>query len=347
MEIRTLSGQDDLMRYDAWVKAHPQGTLWQSLAWKYFQDALGRQSRIYVAEENGTIVASALVTVDRTAFNWSVWEMMRGPIGSWQLAVSNLLTTIKDDAKRNRALCIFMSPTHSANSQLPIANSKSRRHLMPEATRIIDLTQTEDAILAQMKPKGRYNIGVAEKNGVTVEYSQDINAFYQLLKSTGGRDGFGILPKRHYEAFLKHLDGTFLLLAYAPTPSPLPRTGGGVGGESMPIAGLLGVVWNGMAFYYYGASSYADRALMAPYALQWEAIRHAKTQGCRTYDLLGVAPPSTQQPTTPNQQLHPWAGISSFKEKFGGTVITYPQEQMITLRPIAWAALQVKRKLWR
>jgi lipid II:glycine glycyltransferase (peptidoglycan interpeptide bridge formation enzyme) len=34
---------------------------------------------------------------------------------------------------------------------------------MPEYTALIDLTQSEDEILAAMKTKGRYNIRLAEK----------------------------------------------------------------------------------------------------------------------------------------------------------------------------------------
>ena len=330
MPIRTLTAKEDLLRYDAWIRAHRQGTLWQSLAWKNFQDALHRETRVYVSEENGTIAASALVTIDRTAFNWGVWEMMRGPVwiaNSGERAANSMMEKIGHDAKRDKCLSIFFSPvTEFTTDRSPLIAHRSRRHLMPEATRIIDLTQTEEQILAQMKPKGRYNIGVAEKNGVTVGDVEDIDAFYELLKATGGRDGFGILPKSHYAAFLKSLEGSFLLLAHNESKKP--------------IAGLLGVIWNDMAVYYYGASNYAERALMAPYALQWAAILDCKSKGCKTYDLLGIAPPDS--PVT-----HPWGGVSVFKEKFGGTVITYPSEQMITLSPWKWKVLQMKRKLWR
>jgi lipid II:glycine glycyltransferase (peptidoglycan interpeptide bridge formation enzyme) len=75
---------------------------------------------------------------------------------------------------------------------------------------------------------------------------------------------------------------------------------------------------------------------MGPYLLQWEALRHCKAQGCRTYDLLGIAPPDAPED-------HPWAGISAFKEKFGGRIVAYPSEQVIVLRPLAARALALKR----
>ena len=104
-----------------------------------------------------------------------------------------------------------------------------------------------------------------------------------------------------------------------------------------PIAGLLGVRWEWKGIYYYGASDRAHRALMAPYALQWAAIKLCKEQGCTAYDLFGIAPP--------DQPHHPWAGISDFKEKFGGTVILYPSEQQIVLRPWKHRIVKMKRKI--
>ncbi len=107
------------------------------------------------------------------------------------------------------------------------------------------------------------------------------------------------------------------------------------------------MTWNKLGIYYYGASSYEHRSLMAPYLLQWKAMEHCKELGCLTYDLLGVAPPENaassqlQAASSP----HPWAGITDFKEKFGGELIEYPHEQQIVLRPFALKALTLKRQL--
>jgi lipid II:glycine glycyltransferase (peptidoglycan interpeptide bridge formation enzyme) len=67
------------------------------------------------------------------------------------------------------------------------------------------------------------------------------------------------------------------------------------------------------ATYLYGASSGEDRNLMAPYALQWEAIRQAREKGCTSYDLFGIAP-------RPDPD-HPMYGLYRFKSGFGGTMI--------------------------
>ena len=373
MKVQLLATDSELNLYDKWIKSHPHGSLWQSLERKKYVEALGKEVRIYVAIDANKIVGSAMVVIDETAFNIRTWDIPRGPIVKMEngkLIIDNLLKMIIGEAKKEKSLTLFFSPPFSIiNSQLSILSRPSNRHIHCEATRIIDLTKTEEEILAQMKPKGRYNIKVAKKSGVTVKESNDIDAFYKLVSETGGRDGFTSLPKSKYKTFLDKLDGSFLLLAYEPE-------------NKEPIAGVLSVIWppyapeiatepnnasesdseayNGasggknkrglptvaprsgakVGIYYYGASSYAHRALMAPYVLQMESIRLCKNKGCQTYDLLGIAP-------TNSDDTHPWFGISKFKEKFGGIVVTYPPEQRILLRPMMNWMLNMKRRLWK
>ncbi|MDO8468287.1 MAG: peptidoglycan bridge formation glycyltransferase FemA/FemB family protein [Candidatus Peribacter sp.] len=326
MEVRMLEAAQDLVSYDAWVCGNPSGNLWQSLQWKKYQASLGRETRIYALMEGTHILAAALVVIDRTSFGLSTWDIPRGPVwglGNRNSDLGHFLETIVSDAKANHCLSLYLSPV----TLLPATSyqlAASSRHEQPAATRIIDLTLAEEEILSHMKPKGRYNISVAGKHGIRVEQSHDISAFMGLLKQTGQRDNFTILSARHYESFLKELPGSFLFLALSQ--------------QGVPIAGLLGVIWASKAYYYYGASDHAERALMAPYALQWAAMRFCKAQGCTSYDLLGVSPPDAQPD-------HPWQGVSTFKEKFGGQVVTYPQEQQIVLRPRTYKLLQLKRKL--
>ncbi len=333
MAIRQLTTGEELRRYEEWVSSHPQGTLWQSLGWKRSQEALGREVKVYADEEGGAIRASALVVIDRTTGGLSTWEVPRGPIwvSSVELRVSGLLEAILKDAKNDRCLSVFLSPIEPIPRHSSLVTRHSRRHVHPEATRIIDLTTSEEEMLAGMKQKGRYNIRLAEKNGVRVKQSADVDAFARLMDETAVRDGFRPSGSKNYRGFLQNAPGAFLLLAYGP---------GNVGQGNdapKPVAGLIGAIWGTQGIYYYGASSYQHRELMAPYALQWAAMRHCKAAGCTSYDLFGVAPEGRIE--------HPWAGVSEFKAKFGGTYVEYPPEQEIVLRPMAKRLLQMKRRI--
>ena len=101
----------------------------------------------------------------------------------------------------------------------------------------------------------------------------------KLLSDTTSRDGFAQNSRKYYEKFLSVLEADKsggLLFAYF---------------DSRVIAAGIFVYSGDTAIYYYGASS-SDRELrkhMAPYLLQWEAIREARRRECRIYDFLGIA----------------------------------------------------------
>ena len=145
-----------------------------------------------------------------------------------------------------------------------------------------------------MKPKGRYNIKLAEKKGVVVKESEDVSSFYELLLDTSSRDGFFINTKNYYESMLNTLSQAKLLCAYYD--------------EKLIGAGIFTFTKN-QGLYYYGASSNEYRNLMATYLLQWRAIQMAKEKNCRFYDFLGISAPDAK-----NDRLE---GVTEFKLKFG------------------------------
>lgn len=306
--------------YEEWVSSSPHGSLWQSLAWRAYQQALGRDARIYVAMEGDVIAGSALVTIDRTTGGLSTWEIARGPLG---LQAETVFEHILQQAKREQCMSVHVSPAEELMFLRDIS-TPSQRHVFPKATRMVDLTMSDEEILGQMHSKGRYNTRVAKRKGVVVEQSKDVETFIRLQRETAERDGFAGPPAHRLRTFISKLEGSFLLLAYA---------------DRNPIAGLIGVTWEQAGIYYYGASDYQHRALMAPYLLQWEAMQFCRRSGCTQYDLLGIAPPNAPAD-------HPWQGISGFKEKFGGNVITYPPEREIALKPMTKKLLEWKRKVW-
>lgn len=327
MDIRVLTSADDLAAWDAFVKAHPRGSLWQSMEWKGYQEALGRQTRVYGAFDGPRMAGCALVAIDRTAGGLCTWDIAKGPLTAGdEGAMHPLLVRIVEDAEADKAMVLYFSPSDGATVEVGHCSMRdSDRCEQSPATRIVDLAKTHEEILAQMHQKGRYNIKIAQRDGVTVRpgTTADIDAFYDILRATGARDVFTISPKSHYARFLTNLPDSFFLIAEH---------------EGTPVAGFIGVCWNGTGYYYYGASDHAKRALMAPYLLQWEAMKLCKGRGCTRYDLLGIAPVGAGPD-------HPWSGISSFKEKFGGTVVEYAQEQQVMIRPLLWNILKLKRRI--
>ncbi|MCP4538079.1 MAG: peptidoglycan bridge formation glycyltransferase FemA/FemB family protein, partial [Chloroflexi bacterium] len=75
-------------------------------------------------------------------------------------------------------------------------------------------------------------------------------------------------------------------------------------------------------------SSNRHRKLMPSYLLQWELIKWAKSQGCRTYDLWGIPDQVGQYASEgkeppDNQRTDGLWGIYRFKRGFGQDMIYY------------------------
>lgn len=299
-------------------------TLFQSEAWGRFRGGS------HLIEVPG---GRMLVIKQRLPFGLCWLSVARGPVleegcDPWKVW-DKLWEKLKILASKERSVFVRVEPPLECGIDLEARGFRlAHAHHQPEWSLRLDLTQTEESLLAQMKPKGRYNIKVAEKAGVTVRMThakKDVAAFYEVLRKTGERDGFSIHPLNYYEEFVAHghADGWATLFVAEH--------------EGRVIGGVLATFYGDTATYYYGASDHASRATMAPYLTQWAAIREGKKRGHRWYDFLGVAPPD--QPT------HEWAGITQFKEKFGGERIHYPAAREYVFKGFWYGALLARKKL--
>lgn len=311
----------DLFSSDYW-NAEPQWqryshrNLWQHPLWAEFQQKAERKVCFL-----STGKAYALVIRHYLLMGLCYLEIPRGPLFESEEDLPELMEKIKKLAKEEKAIFVRMSPYQElrvTSYELRVAHKDHH----PETSLVIDLNQSEEEILKQMKPKGRYNIKVAQKHGVEVRSSDDVEAFHKILVQTGGRDGFGIHPKKYYEAMLKSLgEHAQLLLAHH---------------EGQPIAGGIFVYLEEWGIYYYGASDHAHRHLMAPYMIQWTAIQEAKKRGCKFYDFLGIAPEGAQN--------HAWAGVTDFKKKFGGRVVNYPQARDLVVSRLWYFLYRIRQR---
>ena len=165
-------------------------------------------------------------------------------------------------------------------------------------TAIINLENSEEEILANMKPKWRYNIKLATKKWVIAEIvdktEDNIKAYYDLMLETTSRDNFAWNSLEYYSNFLNNLEKSKLILAKK---------------DWIVIAGGIFIFDLELSIYYYWASTSDKeyRNLMAPYLVQWEAIKYSKSIKSKLYDFLWVATPWDE-----NSSL---SGVTDFKKK--------------------------------
>jgi peptidoglycan pentaglycine glycine transferase (the first glycine) len=179
---------------------------------------------------------------------------------------------------------------------------RSPADLMPSETLWIDLAQTESELLANMHPKGRYNLRLSWRYRVETTFRSDdaaIPIFFDLFYETAQRQGFLSEP---YSFFIKLCQSLFregmLEIGLAKYQ-----------GEN--LVGILLIYWGDRCTYLYGGRSDRERQVMPAYAMHWEAIKRAKQRGCKIYDFYGYS----EDPD------HAYYKFSRFKRQFGGTVI--------------------------
>jgi lipid II:glycine glycyltransferase (peptidoglycan interpeptide bridge formation enzyme) len=209
------------------------------------------------------------------------------------------------------------------SGQMPDRMRRGTAVQVPD-TVILDLGQSEEELLAAMKPKWRYNIRLAGKKGVEIskEGPEALGTFYRLYLETAKRDGIAIHPESYYETLFK----TATDFREASLSIWVARH------EGSTLAAIITLFMDGHATYLYGASSGEKRNLMPAYALQWEAIRAAKAEGCRDYDFFGIPPDGNPD--------HPMAGLYQFKTGFGGRILHRAGSVDIVYRPLLYMLVQ-------
>jgi lipid II:glycine glycyltransferase (peptidoglycan interpeptide bridge formation enzyme) len=279
----------------------------------------------------------------------SILYSPKGPLLDWSNASlrNRVLNDLQSLARKQGALFLKMDPDVVLGSGVPASEddvidnggqtvmselkqrgwSYSSDQIQFRNTVLIDINQSEEELLARMKPKTRYNVRLAEKKGVTLRVGnqQDFGMLYKMYAETSVRDGFVIRDENYYKTVWQ----TFLANAQSPISnleSPLTNyREASLWGQlpftepliaevnHQPVAAIFVFYFAGRAYYVYGMSRDIHREKMPAYLLQWEAIKRAKAKGCLTYDLWGA-------PETFDENDSMW-GVYRFKEGLGGSVV--------------------------
>ncbi|MDD4530507.1 MAG: peptidoglycan bridge formation glycyltransferase FemA/FemB family protein, partial [Candidatus Gracilibacteria bacterium] len=220
---------------------------------------------------------------------------------------------------------------------VPLASDESvfkkgyYKNFIEKYTAVIDLTKTEDEILAAMKQKGRYNIRLAEKKGVQVKMventEKNLEIYYNLTKETNERDQFNSNSKEYFKKFLDYIYSNNLggmFFAYL---------------DNEVIAAGIFTFFKKTAIYYYGASTSnnSKRNCMPTYLLQWTAILEAKKRGCKIYDFLGIADPD-------DKHSH-LLGVTDFKLKLSQETKKWPESLIYVNKKLVYRGLKLVKKV--
>lgn len=214
---------------------------------------------------------------------------------------------------------------------LPKSFVASFEEMQPLNNWLIDLTKSEEEILKEMKQKGRYNIKVAMKNGVTTSWSSDfdinIESFYKHYSETGRRHKISYRNKQYFEKLVEIFGKNGYARTYIASK------------DGVPLASAIMLYYSKEALYLYGGSSDQLKNIKAPCLLLWKTIKDAKELGCERYNFLGIAPDDNPD--------HSWAGITKFKKQFGGFQKDIIGCFDLPIKPLAYNLFKLAEKIRR
>ncbi len=181
--------------------------------------------------------------------------------------------------------------------------------IQPRSTQVIDLTRTEEELLADLRKKTRQTLRKAEGDTVTVVAAgpERLGEFHATLTGTMDRVG---LPFRSAGFFRD------LWAAYAPAGQAMLLLAETPEGEVLSGTFLVG--WGPRIVALYGGTNAEGRKLNSKYLINWEGLKRAKAAGYTAYDLWGL----------PNE------GITYFKQGWGGRQVDYVGAWDLVVDPI-------------
>jgi lipid II:glycine glycyltransferase (peptidoglycan interpeptide bridge formation enzyme) len=311
---------------------------WQALPFVWQLSVTSHQSSVAAA-----MILKRTIPVSGFARRMCVLYVPKGPLLDWNDAAlrARVLDELQAFAKRHGAIFIKVDPDVVLGTGIPgsveavedsggqaVRSDLTRRgwvfssdQIQFRNTVLLDLSPSEDELLARMKQKTRYNLRLAAKKGVTVRVGThaDLPLLYRMYAETSIRDGFVIRDEGYYQTVwqtfmrsrvdtLESLNVETFQPVNVPTCEPLIAEV-----EGQPVAAIFVFYFAGRAYYLYGMSRQAHREKMPNHLLQWEAMRRAKAAGCTVYDLWGA-------PEVFDESDGMW-GVFRFKEGLGGRVV--------------------------
>jgi lipid II:glycine glycyltransferase (peptidoglycan interpeptide bridge formation enzyme) len=212
---------------------------------------------------------------------------------------------------------------------------KSSREEFAKGNILLDLSPSEEELLAKMHHKQRYNVRLAEKKGVKVRPAakplgkDELDIFYTLYKETAQRQGYFFRPKVYIEKLFKIFDAEgkvhILTIEY----------------EGEPLASWFLFHHEDTLYYPYGGSSLKHKNLQASSLIGWEAIKLGKKLKCKTFDMWGAG-------TTLEDSSDPYYGFTLFKSRFGGELIIYMDSYDLVLNtPMYTMFTQANNLRWK
>ena len=318
MQLRPATDAD-ASAWSAFLARTAAGDFLHDWTWADVAAFDGQPQRRFVLEEDGAIVALVAAQARPVFGGREFWYVPHGPVLDYGdpgagKRLAALVVGLREVGRRHRAIAVKLEPRLEPgwSPSLSAFGGRGLRRmeewLQVAHTRIVELPDDDEALIAGFDKDTRYSVRRAEREGVEVTVVEDaddrraIDDLHGLVAETQARAGFPLPPLERYRVAWRALAG-------AGRAAILEARR-----EGQLLASGMVVIEGDRSFYLFSGSRREERGepkRYASYALQWAMMRHARSRGSRHHDLWGVAPPDAGPE-------HPWHGVGLFKKGFGG-----------------------------
>lgn len=321
MELREIIEKN---QWEDFLKTCEHKTFLQSWNWGDFHESLGNKVWRFGLYESNALIATSL-TVKISSRRGSFLLVPHGPVGDLKV-LPVLLEKLRELAKIENVDFIRISPIAQRTEENTTVFKKlgfrtGPLHYHPESSWKLDITPSEEELLLGMRKSTRYLIKKAQENKdieiIKSKDPADIELFYKLHTPVAKIQKFVPFSQNYLKKeFTAFLQGDEISLYFAKY-------------KRQPIATAFEIFWSGIGFYHHAALLPEYHHIPVSVLLQWEAIKEAKTRGCKTYDFWGYADPV-------KNPKHPYSGPTLFKMGFGGYVDEYVKTQDYIISQKYW-----------
>lgn len=253
---------------------HPS-QLW---GWGEVKSVHGWQAdRLFLYDSDEEVIGAAQVLIRHLPWPFrSLAYVPRGPItdkNNRGVLLEKLAEYVK---KTHHSASLTIEPDELEFS-VPQGWKKSKNHILPAETILLDLTKSDADLLNDMAKKTRQYIRKSASESTEIKRvrsREDLDKCLAIYHDTAKRANFNLHDDRYYhDVFDRMGDHSQLFATYA---------------DGEPIAFLWLSISASTAFELYGGMNDLGQQLRANYALKWFAIRKCKEWGLRRYDFGGL-----------------------------------------------------------
>lgn len=316
----------DQKLWDDFVCTFKEATMFDSWAWGEFEKADGKKYE-FVGIYSDEKLVGILPVMGVRAIRGRYLHVRHAPLIDWKnealvkatfeylkkyardrgyhfIRISPLIKDTPENIKMLRSYGVVKSPIPALDAV----------HTLK-----VDVTPSEDEILAQMRKNTRYSVRKAKKIGITVrrvtDFEKEFDIFWEIFQDGVARNKWVAFSKesvfRELMTFAKHKSVAMYISSY----------------KGRDISAALFIFYNGRSYYHHSGSLTEFRNIPSTYLLIWEAFMDAKERGLKQVDLYGVSPEGDKK--------HPWYGLSLFKRGFGGKEYQMVESQDLIVHPFA------------